>query len=298
MIPPKRILVGVDFSDSSRTALAFAARLTLHTRGVLKVLHVQDPTLTAAARTAHVNLADESAEELRRFIQSTPPAQQTNPETFVICGTAGTVLCDIAARERADVLVVGAHGMSGAARWLFGSNTERALRHARMSVLVVPSGWQPPDPDTDTLSGLGPVVAAVDFSDPAFAALRAAAQVARTLATRLVVLHVVPEVRVLERWSAHATGAVAEAARTATRELEALLRPIKDIAPVTLNVVTGDVVGSILHAVEPRDGHQPLLVLGRRPNDGGEGAPGTVVSRALASLPVPMLVVHDIREHF
>jgi len=156
MIPPRRILVGVDFSECSRTALAFAARLALHVGGVLDVLHVQDPTLTAAARSAHVNLAAESAEEVRRFIQSTPPAPEAHPETFVICGTPGKVLCDIAAREQADVLVVGAHGMTGAARWLFGSNTQRALRHAQMSVLVVPTGWRPPHPDRQDLSGRRP----------------------------------------------------------------------------------------------------------------------------------------------
>jgi nucleotide-binding universal stress UspA family protein len=295
MIPPKRILVGVDFSECSRTALAFAARLTLQVGGVLDVLHVQDPTLTAAARTAHVNLAAESAEELRRFIQSTPPAPDAHPETFVICGMAGKVLCDIAAREQADVLVVGAHGMTGAARWLFGSNTERALRHARMSVLVVPATWRPPHPDKQDLSDLGPVIAAVDFSEAALAAVHSGVQLARLLATRLIVLHVVPELRVLDRWMSHANGAMTEAARTASTELNTLLAPLKDIAPTNLNVVTGDVVGSILRAAEPRDSYQPLLVLGRRPSDASESAPGTVVSRALASLHVPMLVVHDIR---
>jgi len=61
MIPPKRVLVGVDFSECSRTALAFAARLTLQVGGDLDVLHVQEPMLTAAARTARVNLTAESA---------------------------------------------------------------------------------------------------------------------------------------------------------------------------------------------------------------------------------------------
>lgn len=296
MIPPKRVLVGVDFSECSRTALAFAARLTRQVGGDLDVLHVQDPMLTAAARTAGINLAAESAEELRHFIQSTPPANDAHPETFVICGTPGTVLCDIAAREQADVLVVGAHGMTGAGRWLFGSNTERVLRHARMSVLVVPSGWRPPHPDTNNLTGLGPVVAAVDFTEPALLAVGAAARLAHLLATRLTVLHVVPELRVPDRWLAHANGAMTEAARHATLQLNALLSPVKDIAPMNLLVVTGDVVGSILRATEPQNSYQPLLVLGRRPFE-DDTAPGTVVSRALASLHVPMMVVHETRDN-
>lgn len=293
MIPPKRILVGVDFSECSRTALAFASRLALHVGGDLDVLHVPDPLLMAAARTAQVNLAVEASEELARFIRATPPASDAHPETFVICGRAGKVLCDVAAREQADVLVVGAHGMTGAGRWLFGSNTERALRHARMSVLVVPGGWRPPTPHANDLTGLGPVIAAVDFTEPALVAARAAARLAKLLATRLTVLHVVPELRVLDRWTTHANGAIAEAARTAVVELNSLLSPVKDIAPMNLHVVTGDVVGSILRATEPQNSYQPLLVLGRRPTEADEGAPGTIVSRALASLHVPMLVVQE-----
>src|SRR4051812_5428377 len=56
MIPPKRILVGVDFSECSRAALAFGARLAVHAGAALDVLHVQDATLTVAARAVHVNL--------------------------------------------------------------------------------------------------------------------------------------------------------------------------------------------------------------------------------------------------
>ena len=292
MIPPKRVLVGVDFSECSRTALAFAARLTLQVGGDLDVLHVQEPMLTAAARTARVNLTAESAEELQRVIQFTPPAAEARPETFVICGTPGTVLCDIAAREQADLLVVGAHGMTGAARWLFGANTERALRHARMSVLVVPSGWRPPRPETNDLTALGPVIVAADFTEQALLAVRAAARLARLLTTSLTVLHVVPELRVPDRWMVYANDAVTEAARRASLDLNALLSPIKDVVPMNLRVVTGDVVGSILRAAEPQNSYQPLLVLGRRPLEAGENAPGTVVSRALASLRVPLLVVH------
>jgi len=297
MIPPKRVLVGVDFSECSRTALAFAARLTLQVGGDLDVLHVQEPMLTAAARTARVNLTAESAEELQRVIQSTPPTAEARPETFVICGTPGTVLCDIAAREQADLLVVGAHGMTGAARCLFGANTERALRHARMSVLVVPSGWRPPSPETNDLTALGPVIVAADFTEQALLAVRAAARLARLLTTSLTVLHVVPELRVPDRWMVYANDAVTEAARRASLDLNALLSPIKDVAPMNLRVVTGDVVGSILRAAEPQNSYQPLLVLGRRPLEAVENAPGTVVSRALASLHVPLLVVHESEEN-
>ena len=120
MIPAKHILVGVDFSEPSRTALAFAARLALHGGAELDVLHVQDPLLVAAARKAGIDLRVESADELKRFIRDTPPADACRPQTLVLCGTPGKVLCDISARDQAVIVVVGAHVMSGAASWVFG----------------------------------------------------------------------------------------------------------------------------------------------------------------------------------
>jgi nucleotide-binding universal stress UspA family protein len=294
MIPAKRILVGVDFSEPSRTALAFAARLALHGGGELDVLHVQDPLLMAAARNAGIDLRAESGEELKRFIHDTLPAEACRPDTFVLCGTPGKVLCDIAGREQADILVVGAHGMSGAARWLFGSNTERVLRHAEMSVLVVPSEWEPVHPEGHDLFGLGPVIAAMDLTEPALGAAYAAARLAKFLRTRLTVLHVVPEMHVIGRWAAHANGAMTDAAQAARLELDARLSRVKTIVPTHLQVVTGDIVGSIMRAAQPTGTHRPLLVIGRRGHAAGDAAPGTVVSRALASLRVPLLVVAPV----
>lgn len=291
MIPPKRIMVGADFSEPSRTALMFAARLAVHAGGDLDVLHVQDPLLMAAARKAGIDLRTESAEEVGRFIRDTPPAEACHPHTFVLSGTPGQVLCEIAAREQADVLVVGAHGMSGAARWFFGSNTERVLRHAAMSVFVIPAEWRPPHPDTPDLFGLGPVIAAVDFTEPALTAACAAARLATFLHTGLTVLHVVPEFTVIDRWRSHAAAATTEAAPAARLELESRLSRIKTLAPTDIRIVTGDVVGSILRAAQPAGPYGPLLVLGRRSHEAREAAPGTVVARALACLHVPALVV-------
>jgi nucleotide-binding universal stress UspA family protein len=255
------------------------------------VLHVQDPILTEAARAAHVNLGAESMEELRRFVAGTPPADRCQPETFVVCGSPGTVLCSIAEREQADVLVVGAHGMSNAARWLFGSNTERVLRHAPMSVVVVPGTWKPARLQTHDLSGIGPVIVAIDFTEPALEAARAAVRVAKLLQTTLTVVHVVPEPRVIERWTPHANRAISDAIHRAETELTTWLANVPIDVPLRMQVTSGDIAESILRLTRSNPGHSPLLVLGRRQQDAGESAPGTVVSRALAGLRVPLLVV-------
>jgi hypothetical protein len=49
MIPPRTILTAVDFSDASRVALIFAARLAAHCGAALHLLHAEEPLLLAAA---------------------------------------------------------------------------------------------------------------------------------------------------------------------------------------------------------------------------------------------------------
>ena len=72
---PRRILVAVDFSEPSRTALRFGARLAVQCSAELHVLHAEDPLLSAAARAGGIDLRDETLEELPRFIDASalPP---------------------------------------------------------------------------------------------------------------------------------------------------------------------------------------------------------------------------------
>jgi nucleotide-binding universal stress UspA family protein len=52
-------------------------------------------------------------------------------------GDPAYTLLDVAEQGKADLLVVGSHGRSGLGRFLMGSVSEKALRHAHCSVLVM-----------------------------------------------------------------------------------------------------------------------------------------------------------------
>ena len=49
---------------------------------------------------------------------------------------AGNII-DLAAEEKADLIVMTTHGYSGITRWMLGSITERVLRDAPCPVLVI-----------------------------------------------------------------------------------------------------------------------------------------------------------------
>ena len=194
-MPPRTIVAAIDFSDASRVALVLAARLARHCRSALHVLHAEHPLLDVAADRAGIDLARETHEELERFIAAAAPAAECSPQLHVMAGAAVYVILDVAHQHQADLVVVGARGMSGAQQLVFGSTTEGLLRRANISVLVGPAGWVPPRPDSMDLSGTGPIVAGVDPSDPSVAGTKAACALTSVLGTSVEVVHVVPDRR-------------------------------------------------------------------------------------------------------
>ena len=289
MIPPRSILAAVDFSETSRTALAFAARFATQTGAALHVLHAEHPLLHEAAHRAGVNLNQESRDELQKIVDSTPPAADRAPHYDVVNGPAVDVIAHVAIREGADVIVLGSHGMSGAGRLMFGSTTEGVLRRSSVPVLVVPRGWTPPRPDTSDLSGTGPIVAAIDFSEPAVAAGAAACRLAAALSTSIEIVHVIPQLPVLERWRAHADTAVQERIDAARQELSRIVCCLRATVPLHLRIESGGVAQSLADAAAPGIDRRPILVLGRKVGRTG-GTAGAIACRVLSLVNGPVLV--------
>jgi nucleotide-binding universal stress UspA family protein len=289
MIPPRSILAAVDFSEPSRTALDFAARLARQAGAALHVVHAEDPLLAAGARSAGIDLSTQTREELARFVS--PLWSGGAPARYhIVTGGSVTAICAVAAREHLDLVVAGAHGMSGAARAVFGSTTEGVLRHANTSVLVVPDNWKAPAGATADLTGVGPVVAAVEQSEAARAGAAAACRLAALLRTSVELVHVVPAQPVLDRWRGHAAAGVSTAIEDARLAFERLITTLDATVPVTLHVDSGNVPLGIARAAAPEAGRQPLLVLGRRDAASRLGAPGATAYRVLTLTHVPVLL--------
>jgi nucleotide-binding universal stress UspA family protein len=288
MLPPRIVLAAVDFSESSRSALIFAARLAKHAGARLHVVHAQDPLLVSAARSTGIDLEAETRAELSAFMQNAPPAGEWSPFHEVAEGPAAGVICAVADRENADVIVVGAHGMSGVGRALFGSTTEDLLREADHSVVVVPDAWTPPRQDANDLTGVGPVVVGIEPTPPALAAARAGRELATLLGARLELLHVVPPPSVLARWSAHAEVALRQRLDDA-RERLASAAALRDFAPGAVHITSGPVAEHLADAVRVTGDRHPLLVIGRRTHGERGDAPGRIATRVLALTEAPVL---------
>jgi len=290
MTPARSILAAVDFSEPSRVALDFAARLANHCGATLHVLHAQDPLLAAAAQSEGIDLVRESRDELARFTQTAVAVDSSRLHLHVVTGRSTLAICDLGVREGVDVIVLGMHGMSGAARVLFGSTTQGVLQQSTVPVLVIPDSWVAPQPGMPDLSGVGPVLVAVECTGAGMAAAAAASQLARTLGTSVSAVHVVEQLNVLERWSGHAQAAMDLAVSRNRKDIETALAGLKTGRDIPLRVETGSVADRIAHVAAPREGEHPILVLGRHARGSRRGVPGATAYRVLGKTRVPVLM--------
>jgi nucleotide-binding universal stress UspA family protein len=144
VLPFKRLLCPVDFSESSLAALRFAFSLAKESDALLTILHVIEwPSGEADVVERVFNLP-----EVRRQLEkdgndrlaSLIPADVRlwcQPATKVVFGRPHFTILKTATEERADLIVMGVHGRSAIDLTLFGSTTNQVVRRANCPVLTL-----------------------------------------------------------------------------------------------------------------------------------------------------------------
>jgi nucleotide-binding universal stress UspA family protein len=134
-----RIVVGVDGSDSSAAALAWAVRQAKLTGSGLDALITWSVSASAALAGALPENFDPAADAEQTLVAAVASSREANPDvdlrTVVIEGAPGPGLVDYA--EPADLLVIGSRGHGFVAGILLGSVSEYCVSHAHCPVLVL-----------------------------------------------------------------------------------------------------------------------------------------------------------------
>lgn len=148
----KKILVPIDFSDTSIHALKVACQLALRTDASLYLLHVNEMipyvipvteyayTATAVDIETHNREKYENIQKVKKNILSEARYSNLDITVAIEAGIMVPVVKKVAEDEFADLIVIGTLGASGWKEVLIGSNTERVIRHAPCPVLVIPEG--------------------------------------------------------------------------------------------------------------------------------------------------------------
>jgi nucleotide-binding universal stress UspA family protein len=264
----ERILVPVDFSEHSALAFGHAGAFARAFHGQLELVHVVEHVVHAHPSfwSAEPGLADElhrqsigSAESMLGELLRVHPELGPNAHGRVVSGSLPGALADHASQANMSLIVTPTHGRTGFARWLMGSVSERLLRVAPCSVLVVRERHPVPEPS------IKKVLVALDLTEHCRNALEAAARIASAFSASLEALHVIA---VPSHAGAEREGLAARMRVSAEAELEAFLEKsaLVGAEPVARKVLTGTPTAAISERVAEL--HPDLLVLGTHGNGG------------------------------
>lgn len=135
----KRILVGIDFSEASKKALATARGWAGRLGVPIVAMHVlQSPapllpeaeSMNAMSQGWMDSVFAHAVEQMERWVKDVPGAS-------VVVKWGGPAECLVAEADPETLLIVGNVGHSAFERMLFGSTAVKVVKHAPCDVLVV-----------------------------------------------------------------------------------------------------------------------------------------------------------------
>jgi len=140
----RRMVVPTDFSAPAEEAWALAQRLARAVGAEIVLTHVfvpapvygVPPEAAGTEMQVFIEAQDWVEKELERWATAARATGLT-VRTALRTGTAHQEIVDLAAAERAELVVIGTHGRTGLTRALLGSVAERVLRLAPCPVLSV-----------------------------------------------------------------------------------------------------------------------------------------------------------------
>jgi nucleotide-binding universal stress UspA family protein len=259
-----QVVVGVDESEGSASALRWAARegaLRGWTVTAVLAWGLLDQHRATAGQPFEPSYSEADAAEALAAIVTRVVGDREKIAQRVVCDLPARALIDAAAS--ADLLVVGARGVGGFKGLLLGSVSQQCLHHSPVPVAVVRG-------EPATADGAERIVVAVDGSDAAASALAWALDEARARDARLVVVNA---------WSLPYAGELPIAGPTAepaaferaSRGLLAAALERADTtglsAPVEEVSVEGGVAAAIFKTAKGAD----LIVMGTRGTGGFKG---------------------------
>ncbi|UCH80111.1 MAG: universal stress protein [Nitrospiraceae bacterium] len=180
-----KILVAVDGSEASRTALRQSFKLAFDEKKWITVVSINPPyqgdlDLVGVSNISEVlkGPGEKNLEEARQIAE----AENASIKTRLEEGEPFQKIVEVAEEERCELIVIGRRGMSGIERTLMGSVTSRVIGSFRGRTLVVPEG---------TSLGWNTILVATDGSKFSSAAVDEAIDYARSYGGSLKIVSVV-----------------------------------------------------------------------------------------------------------
>ncbi len=203
-----KVLIGYDFSSASDAALTWVNDLQKIGACEISVLHIDWPPAQAARLGYHGALPlTENPKQIQTLLERDVaehvamrlPPEQVSVRVEPGWGHPEGALFEIAQREQADLVIVGTHRRRGWGRLRFGTVSRTVLRHAQVSVAVIPP---PEEGPPAAVPKLDRVLVATDFSELGNNAISYACAILEAGGT-LKVVHVIAPASAAEKSEPH-----------------------------------------------------------------------------------------------
>jgi nucleotide-binding universal stress UspA family protein len=155
----ERILVAVDGSPGGMAATTAGAQLARAFGAEIVLLHVSnEPTVIGSMGTVEVPgellaVYDEYSEKILEDGARIVESFGIPGETISVPGDAASMILEVAAARRVDVIVMGHRGLSRVERFLLGSVSNKVVQHAPCGVFLVPEHEEPDEEEHEEVGG-------------------------------------------------------------------------------------------------------------------------------------------------
>jgi nucleotide-binding universal stress UspA family protein len=137
----KTIVVGIDDSPGSRRALEWTAELAAGLKARVAAVHAFEPLAHVGELSPGVDLRalrDKVAKQVQGELCQPLSARGVQHTAQTLEGEPAEVLLDVARKERADLIVVGARRMGLLKTLALGSTSQKVMHNAGSPVVIVP----------------------------------------------------------------------------------------------------------------------------------------------------------------
>jgi len=139
----RKILVPTDFSPYSDQAVDYAAIVAKAFKAKIVLMHVTEPfpytTTDALILVEYGRVLDKITQSLLDNLSKSLTVKGLAVKTHSVSGVPYREIVEKAAREKADMIIMGTHGRRGVDHFLLGSVAEKVIRLAGCPVLTVRS---------------------------------------------------------------------------------------------------------------------------------------------------------------
>ena len=140
----KKVLVPIDFSDYSKSALKYAVNFAKSFNAEIILVYVVEPVIyppdfsmgQIAMPSITTEWDDRARDELQKLAKS-EINEIANVKTIIKTGKPFVEIIETAKEENIDLIIIATHGHSGVEHILFGSTAEKVVRKAPCPVLTL-----------------------------------------------------------------------------------------------------------------------------------------------------------------